>query len=70
MSKLSRFMSNPSDDHWHALERVFHYLKVIMSYEIHYSKYPIVLEVTRCIEIQTGYLILTRSVYKWFCVCY
>jgi hypothetical protein len=28
VSKLSRYMSNPGDDHWHALERVLRYLKV------------------------------------------
>ena len=27
ISKLSRFISNPGDDHWKALERVMHYLK-------------------------------------------
>jgi hypothetical protein len=32
-------MSNPGDDHWHALERVLHYLKGIMSFEIHYSRH-------------------------------
>jgi hypothetical protein len=26
VSKLSRFTSNPGDDHWHELERVMHYL--------------------------------------------
>src|SRR6266498_5352483 len=37
MSKMSRFMSNPGIDHWHALERVMRYLKGTMSYGIHYS---------------------------------
>ncbi|WVZ57334.1 hypothetical protein U9M48_007731 [Paspalum notatum var. saurae] len=32
VSKLSRFMSNPGTDHWHALERVMCYLKGTMSY--------------------------------------
>jgi hypothetical protein len=44
VSKLSRYMSNPGDDHWHALERVLHYLKGTMSYGIHYSGHPAVLE--------------------------
>ncbi|WVZ58555.1 hypothetical protein U9M48_008818 [Paspalum notatum var. saurae] len=44
VSKLSRFMSNPGTDHWHALERVMCYLKGIMSYGIHYSGHPAVLE--------------------------
>ena len=38
VSKLSRYMSNLGDDHWHALERVLCYLKGTMSYEIHYSR--------------------------------
>jgi hypothetical protein len=44
VSKLSRYMSNPGDDHWHALERVLCYLKGTMSYGIHYSGNPAVLE--------------------------
>ncbi|WVZ63011.1 hypothetical protein U9M48_012691 [Paspalum notatum var. saurae] len=42
VSKLSRFMSNPGTDHWHA--RVMCYLKGTMSYGIHYSGHPAVLE--------------------------
>ncbi len=37
-------MSNPGDDHWHALERVLRYLKGTTSYGIHYTRYPRVLE--------------------------
>ena len=44
VSKLSRFMSNPGDDHWHALERVLRYLRGTMSYGITYSGHPAVLE--------------------------
>ena len=44
MSKLSRFVSNPGDEHWKALERVMRYLKGTTSYGIHYSGYPKVLE--------------------------
>nr|ABA98362.2 retrotransposon protein, putative, Ty1-copia subclass [Oryza sativa Japonica Group] len=44
VSKLSRFVLNPGDDHWHALERVMRYLKRTMSYGIHYAGYPKVLE--------------------------
>jgi hypothetical protein len=43
VSKLSRFTSNPGDDHWLALERVMHYLAGTMNYRIHYSNYPEVL---------------------------
>ena len=44
VSKLSRFVSKPGDDHWHALERVMRYLKGAASYGIHYTGYPRVLE--------------------------
>ena len=44
MSKLSRYTSNSGDDHWCALERVLRYLKGTMSFEIHYSRHPAVLE--------------------------
>ena len=44
MSKLSRYMSNPGDDHWRALERVLRYLKGTMSFGIHYSGHPAMLE--------------------------
>jgi len=44
VSKLSRFISNPGTDHWHALERVMRYLVGTMSYGIHYSGHPAVLE--------------------------
>ena len=42
--KLSRFVSNPEDDHWRALERVMCYLKGTMSYSIRYTGHPKVLE--------------------------
>jgi len=42
--KLSRFVSNPGDDHWRALERVMRYLKGTMSYGIRYIRHPKVLK--------------------------
>jgi hypothetical protein len=42
--KLSRFVSNLGDDHWHALERVMQYLKGTTNYEIHYFGNPMVRE--------------------------
>ena len=42
--KLSRFVSNPGDDHWRALERVMRYLKCTMSYGIRYIGHTKVLE--------------------------
>jgi uncharacterized membrane protein len=44
MCKLSRYMSNPSNDHWHALKRVLHYFKGTMSFGIHYSEHLAMLE--------------------------
>jgi hypothetical protein len=44
MSKLSRFVSNPGDDHWRGLERVLRYLKGTMSLGIHYTGYSTILE--------------------------
>ena len=44
VSERSRFVSNLGDTHWHALERVLRYLKGTMSYGIHYTGYPRVLE--------------------------
>jgi hypothetical protein len=42
--KLSRFVSKPGDEHWRALERVLCYLKGTMTYGIHYTGNPRVLE--------------------------
>ena len=44
VGKLSRFVSNPGDDHWKSLERVMRYLNGTMNYGIHYTGYPRVLE--------------------------
>ena len=54
MRKLSQFMSNPGTDHSHALERV-RYPVGTMSYGIHYSGHPAMLE---NIVIRTGFLML------------
>jgi hypothetical protein len=40
VSKLSRFVSNPRDNHWYAVEKVLRYLKGTISYGIHYTRYP------------------------------
>jgi hypothetical protein len=42
--KLSRYMFNPGNDHWHTLKKVLRYLKVTMSFGIHYFGHPVVLE--------------------------
>jgi hypothetical protein len=44
VSKISRFTSNPRDDHWKALDRVLRYSRGKTSFGIHYSRYPPVLE--------------------------
>ena len=44
VSKLSRYTSNPSSDHWKTIGRVLRYLKYTQNYGLHYSKYPAVLE--------------------------
>jgi hypothetical protein len=42
--KLSRYMSNPGNDHWYAFKRVLRYLKGTMSFGIHYSGHLALLE--------------------------
>jgi hypothetical protein len=44
VSKLSRFVSNPGDNHWRALKRVMCYLKGTVSYGIHCTWHLKVLE--------------------------
>ncbi|GJT40338.1 retrovirus-related pol polyprotein from transposon TNT 1-94 [Tanacetum coccineum] len=44
VSRLSRYLHNPGRDDWDALVRVLKYLKHTMSYGLHYTKYPPVLE--------------------------
>ena len=44
VSKLSRYTSNPGEDHWKAITRVLRYLRYTRDYGLHYSGYPCVLE--------------------------
>ena len=44
VSRLSRYTSNPAKDHWEALVRVIKYLKYTITYGLHYTRYPQVLE--------------------------
>ncbi|GKA15483.1 zinc finger, CCHC-type containing protein [Tanacetum coccineum] len=44
VSRLNRFTSNSSRQHWHAITRVFMYLKGTMNYGLSYVGYPSVLE--------------------------
>lgn len=41
---MSRFTNNPSVNHWKALTRVLKYLRHIVEYGLHYSRYPPMLE--------------------------
>ena len=43
-SKLSRYTSNPNDDHWKGIIRVLRYLRYTCDYRLHYNRYPAVLE--------------------------
>ncbi|KAM1495899.1 hypothetical protein ACFXTO_030567 [Malus domestica] len=44
VSRLSRYTSNPAQEHWDALVRVLRYLKNSLDYRLHYTKYPHVVE--------------------------
>lgn len=44
VGRLSRYTSNPSKEHWKALERVFKYLRGSINYSLVYSGYPNILE--------------------------
>ena len=44
VSKLSRFTSNPGENHWKAIVRVLRYLRYTKDYGLHYTNYPGVVE--------------------------
>jgi len=44
VSKLSRYTSNPTHMHWHAVGRVLKYVKSSINYGLYYSSHPFVLE--------------------------
>ena len=44
VSKLSRYTSNPGEDHWKALVKVLRYLKYTKNYVLHYTWYLAILE--------------------------
>ncbi|GAB2288019.1 hypothetical protein Dimus_037974 [Dionaea muscipula] len=44
VSRLSRYTSNPGENHWKAIVRVLHYLRYTRDYGLHYSRYPSVIE--------------------------
>jgi len=44
VDRLSRYISNPSREHWTALERVFRYLRGTIGYCLTYTGYPDVMK--------------------------
>ncbi|GJT39386.1 zinc finger, CCHC-type containing protein [Tanacetum coccineum] len=44
LGKLSKYTSNPSTQHWQAIQRVLKYLKKTMDYSLTYTDYPSILE--------------------------
>ena len=44
VGRMNRYTSNPSREHWTALERVFRYLRDTVSYCLTYTGYPDVME--------------------------
>jgi hypothetical protein len=44
VSKLSKFTSNPSSEHWKDIGRVLGYLKKIKNLGLHYTMFPTILE--------------------------
>lgn len=44
ISMLSRFTSNPGEDHWKAIIRVLRYLRGTRDFGLHYGIYPAVIE--------------------------
>ena len=44
VSKLSRFTSNPSVDHWKEVTLVIRFLRFTRRYVLHYTTYPTVIE--------------------------
>ena len=44
VSRLSRYTSNLSADHWKAIVKVLKYLRYTRNYGLYYTKYPAVLE--------------------------
>ena len=44
VSRLARYTSNPSAEHWKAIVRVLRYLRFTRDYGLHYTRYPEVIE--------------------------
>ena len=44
ISKLSRYTSNPGEDHWKAIIQVLRYLRFTRDHGLNFTRYPAVLE--------------------------
>ena len=44
ISRLSRYTSNPSVDHWKAIVRILRYLRYTHNFGLYYTIYPAVLK--------------------------
>ncbi|KAD3640816.1 hypothetical protein E3N88_30039 [Mikania micrantha] len=44
MSRLSRYTSNPSSEHWKSMTRLLRYLRYTRNYGLHYGRNPAVIE--------------------------
>jgi hypothetical protein len=44
VSKMSRFTSNPNNEHWKAITRIFRYLLKTKNLGLHYGRFPAILE--------------------------
>ena len=44
ISKLSRFIVSPNENHWKAMKRLLGYLRHTRDYALHYTEYPVVVE--------------------------
>ena len=44
ISRLSRYTSNPSADHWKVIVKILRYLQYTHNYKLHYTRYPTILE--------------------------
>ena len=42
---MSRYTSNPREDHWKAIVRVLRYLRYTLNYGLHYTRYLFILRV-------------------------
>ena len=44
VSRLSRYTSNPNEEHWKAIMKLLRYMRFSADYGLHYTRYPVVLE--------------------------